>query len=222
MSAVDIYSSPLSALVPTSEVELPEVDNSEALQDALSRIMVNELPGFTIRSSGLDGSPVNNRVLVAAVQNSLTTLGRVFEMGYHLSGAIERPDLGLGNLHIDLEVAQPVSEIALHTTVSGGGKVVIAESGKGVERVLRHDRHSEEHKAQAKLLGGHLVQDRTDPEIILPTLHTTLLGSGDHVVFALANNRGPVWHRFDTDSSSREIDVSVMVCDEVAEFRLML
>jgi hypothetical protein len=189
-------------LVPTVEVPLAVVENTDSLVTTLQAIMANLLPGFVIRSLNptreLRG---DNLHLRRAIAEHLQIAGYEFEDGPVTPNLSIQPDVGPGIFHVDRRSGDTVNTIDIHTTTSGKGRVSIAESGHNA-RLIAFKRPLE------KILSKTVLGGETDPTILMPTLHCAEINTGDHVIFPLTNDRGPIWHRFDTTVAPREANIS--------------
>ncbi len=202
-----------SRVEPVQKVLLPEVGTRKDLATMLAAVMEWDLPGFVIRSAGMDGVDIpENLVLRKIVAQCLDAGGYNFRLAAgkfkDVAKIQQRVDIGVGKLHLDRPMSIGLAYIELHTTTKGAGTVLLANSGPQFLKTT--DRIPTYHQARDRL-NELILNDQTDPAFIHPILYGAQLNSGDHVIFAQTNNMGPIWHRFDTTIQPREATASELV-----------
>ncbi|MGC1177045.1 MAG: hypothetical protein WA843_03145 [Candidatus Saccharimonadales bacterium] len=198
-------SSPFSTeLTPVTTLPILEVRRKAEFTAALDDVVASRLPSFIVRAAGFaDLREVGNAYLYDTVAAHLRARHFNVQDGTQLPRLEPNKEPGKGTLHTDNRSVGAVDAISIHTTTAGAGEVLIAESGPDVVKVLYQRRG-----AYARILNRSLIEEsETDPLIIRPVLYTADLDTGDHVIFASFNLRGPIWHRFDTTTVPRTTDV---------------
>ncbi|HSW79180.1 MAG TPA: hypothetical protein VLG47_00190 [Candidatus Saccharimonadales bacterium] len=203
--------------VPIQELDIPEVSTLLQLEEKLREVFEAGLPGFVIRASGIIESTASSHkeiadAIVATLNGHTDIAGRA---SISDGGGLDIPEIfkpGLGDLHQDCWVADDfVSEIRVHRTINGSGKVFLANHGTVPLSV-----HEERHKGDPNIWAVDYKADDlfasglVDPELVNPTVYSTELAEGDTLVFleeipvrASHDKSGPVWHRFDTSTEYR-------------------
>lgn len=120
-----LIDSEMQQVVPAHEVPMQQVQNTEELRQALTRIHKEGLPGFIIRAAGLmDEGSIGHEAATEAVREALSEAGQAYEIGMHLEAFSLQLERGTGPLHTDAVFPEHTSIFNVHTTKEGNGKVV--------------------------------------------------------------------------------------------------
>ena len=204
-----------TVLKPIEEVPLLVVRSELELPAIVRRLLDDNLPGFVIQSSLLEGVDGTDHDTIAnTVANVFTEednrLLRSLQEHYSPMHPVPIAEtFGNGLLHDD-DVARSDRRVVVHKTKHGAGKVTLANSGH-----LHHvARGTQDHMLMPRDvlddLEAQLARGEVDTNTMSNTLHTAELGNGDIVVKRLANNKGPVFHRYDTSTPSREAEAIIL------------
>lgn len=180
---------------------IEELDNRNHLTGFLDRILMSDLPGFIIRKHiYLSDNLTIRRHIVTA----LNAIGLKNVDGLVLNDFSAQKDIGFGLFHVDRRRGNQVDSINVHTTISGAGNVLLAESGPWAAKITYI-------RAFEKILNKTILEGETDPYILSPIIHSAKINTEDHVIFPLTNSKGPLWHRFDTVLAPRMADISEVI-----------
>ena len=202
-------------LQPIREVPMLVVYGAEGLAPALKGVLGGKLPGFVIKAATyfnfetLEALEMHDEIS-KSVQAALKDITRTnFRVTVAANPLNIRPCVGIGELHTDLETAQPHTStlMSVHTTAAGAGKVLLAQPGPRMQtvsdtyrstRLYPNDAWTYERTANRQLAAG-----LADPTLVNPIFHTTYVKAGDTTIFPLQLDRGPTFHRFDTTAEPR-------------------
>ncbi len=188
------------------ERDMLEAASSDELLDRLQKIRREGLPGFVVRASGLLDIGVDTHEGIAA--KVAETLYANPDLGWHPTGAMTKLLLagsskGYGNWHHDAGLHRDL-EFRIQTAIHGMGKVWLGNALVPVADYIRREDDIE----------SLFLWNQVDPLLVSPDVYTTDVNTGDFVVFptALPPNdlnrvQGPVPHRFDTSSPTRQGEV---------------
>lgn len=212
------------ALVPIRETPLPEVRTSAELNSVLNQIYQDGLPGFVIRASGIIDRGAKSHQEVA--QLVATSLPRTVEKAgpHEISPEVFTPfatSKGPGELHHDVSIQSDMAKIRVHQTKRGEGKVTLANSGKVLSNFYAttegHGVPEGIHQSDLDDIDQHFAAGQLDQRIVDPTVYSANLKENDMVIFPVGlapsvshDKSGPVWHKFDTTTASREAEITAL------------
>ncbi len=188
-------------LVPTIEIPIPTVNKLEDLDRMLAGFMGSQFPGFVANNSilSLDSRSRGGRRPTHTIIAALHRIGHDFEIYSEFPDFSRQEEVGVGDLHVDVVCNKPVDEIkdiTVHKLLRGVGVVLLGEAGPYVSRLEKS--FLEEDAEHTTALSQAILSGQTDPKLILPIIYTARVTRSDVVIFADANHKGPVPHRFDT------------------------
>lgn len=198
------YQSPLGEPVDIQRLDIPSVSSPQEFAAGLARVIDSSLAGFIVRKAAWEDVPEGNDGLAEFILTALDKMdGPRFIRDVQIPDVTIQATQGIGRLHLDNYRDMSVETLNGHTTIEGSGAVTLAESGPQTVRLMRRGHLSTIYAREiTEQFGGGKVY----PQVMSPIVHTGHLSAGDHIVFPLSNQRGPMWHRFDTDSPTRSAD----------------
>lgn len=203
-------------LAPLVESPLPEVNSIADLNSRLEQVIDSNIPAFLVRFGAITETLIQiNSDLRDLISAQLSQNGRPFRNGgflHDLPGVLGAQNVGIGELHQDTQdvALDGVKTLDIHSTTSGAGSVLMANSGP-IYSVKQAERPRIVSKDVKQSLQKLVLEGTTDPRFMSPEVYRADISTGDHVVFALCNQEGPVWHRFDTTVARRSASVSELL-----------
>jgi len=198
--------------VPIQEVKLPEATHPDEIAVHLQALLMHDIPGFIIRHEGsgaVDESSAEKAHVhnVERAKDALQVLHPDKTIDpVHIDDFTGKGQDEVGEFHRDEKSVYsdmitadhlmdsrevPHTEPFIHTTLTGGGQILVAKPGSNPD-INRYDRDSN------KLANDLLVENKVDPELTDPKVYHGEVKTGDSVVIA-GSGRRAAWHRFDTD-----------------------
>lgn len=193
-------------------LNIPEATNKELVDHYLTACLLGNLPGFIIRKEvKQELNIVGHENLVEFVRESLLEQGAVFKAGPTKTKV--KPH-GVGELHTDgVEAVEKVLNFNVHSTVRGSGNLLFALPGSASKNLIDAESKGkpgfgtlEVRSVWEEPLHTLALSQETYTELIDP--NGVFIGrahKGDSIVIALESGKGPMFHRFDTDTEDREV-----------------
>lgn len=194
---------------------IPVADSERSIDRNLAAALSAVLPGLIIREAtkaelGLRG----HDDLVEYVRLALLARGAEFKAGPTKTKV--KPQ-GVGQLHTDgVEAVQKVLNFNVHSTDRGEGGVLLGMPGTEAKCLIDAERRVRpglgtlavrsqwEEPLHNLALSNETFAELIDPEAVF----VGHVGAGDSVVMALESHRGPMFHRYDTDTEDREASIT--------------
>lgn len=211
---------PSQERVKITETPIPQAATLPEVQIRVQQIYEEGLPGFIIKSSGLVDLRTNSQEqIVDALIEILTELDKEEDpVPYKNLGSSplreSSPILGVAH-HDYSNLDDSFSQLRVHRTVYGSGKVILANSGRLDQATAPIELRTMFTDRPDTLRRG--LSEVVDPDIVNPNVYTGYLQPGDTVIFPTIisseethSNAGPVWHQFDTDVAPRNANLIVI------------
>lgn len=209
--------------------EIPVAGNDGSFEDHLGDLLSHGIPGFVIDHQFEDLAPRDaveihrtNAIRIAEslrklFPNKPISIESDFEFGALGQSAI-------GPLHHDylsinpggFRPENPEIEPALNTTITGGGRVLLAAFGTDPAKALKF---GVDHEMDASFSldpedpHNLLLKGLVDPTMVNPKVYRGYLRPG-YTVVAAEKGRNTAWHRYDTNWQDGERKVTVSTIEE--------
>jgi hypothetical protein len=194
---------------------IPEVQDKRTVDRYLAASLLGVLPGMIVGEEAKSRLGIaSHDDLVEYVRLALLEQGAEFKAG--LTKTKVKPH-GVGDLHTDgVEAVDRVLNFNVHTTERGEGGLVLGFPGRAAKGLIDVERRSKpgfgtlavrsvwEKPLHRLALNGETFAELIDPNNVF----TGKVGEGDSVVIALESIKGPMFHRFDTDTEDREASIT--------------
>ena len=190
---------------------IPEGNNTKMIEQQLAASLMGNLPGFILRKETKEDIGIEEHdKLVDFINNLLLKLGAEFKAGPTKTKVKTN---GVGDLHTDgVEAREKVLNFNIHSTTRGEGGLLFGIPGHEAKKLIDDERRIKpglgtlavrsrwEKPLHNLALSGETFAELIDPDGIF----VGRVSEGDSVVIALESERGPMFHRFDTDTEDRE------------------
>lgn len=196
-------------------LSIPVRVNRVDVEGCLTRSLLGTLPGFILREATKDALGItSHKDLVEFIQEVLLIKEAEFTAGPTKSKA--KPN-GIGDLHTDgVEVVKKVLNFNVHTTERGSGGILLALPGSKAKAIIDAEGRAKPgfgtlavRSAWERPLHHLALRGQTYAELIDPSrIFTGRVEQGDSAVIALESSKGPMFHRFDTDTTDREASIT--------------
>jgi hypothetical protein len=194
---------------------IPEAGDERTVNRYLAASLFGVLPGMIFREDtkrrlGI----ISHDGLVEYVRLALLEQGADFRAGPTKTKV--KPH-GVGDLHTDgVEAVDKVLNFNVHSTESGEGDLLFGLPGHDAKALIDAEGRSKPgfgtlavRSVWEKPLHNLALSGETFAELIDPNnIFTGRVGEGDSVVIALESSKGPMFHRFDTDTEDREASIT--------------
>ena len=204
-------SGPRLTLVKFHTRPIPEGTSPEMIEHQLAASLTGALPGAILRKETKDRIGITEHDdLVVFIKNLLFKLGADFNAG---PTKTKTKTKGVGDLHTDgVEAREKVLNFNVHSTVIGEGGLLLGSPGSDAKRLIDEERRTKPglgtlavRSMWEKPLHNLALSGETFAELINPAgVFVGQVSQGDSVIIALESERGPMFHRFDTDTEHRE------------------
>ncbi|MDQ5913467.1 MAG: hypothetical protein QG623_85 [Patescibacteria group bacterium] len=195
--------------------QIPEAQDRSTMDRYLVASLLGELPGIIIREDTKRLLEIGSHDdLVEHVRLALLEQGAEFKAGPTKTKV--KPH-GVGDLHTDgVEAVDKVLNLNVHSTDRGEGDLLFGLPGHAAKGLIDVEGRSKpgfgtlavrsvwEKPLHRLALGGETFAELIDPNNVF----TGRVSEGDSVVIALESAKGPMFHRFDTDTEDREASIT--------------
>ncbi len=191
-----------------NEIPFHEARSADEVMVHTLALLNADIPGFIIRYEGEVPDDVEeiHRKNIKAVRTVIDDVYPENKVDEKYFGNFVLGQKEIGKFHHDVMenkgYAITTGEVQplVHTTISGGGKVIAAHLGTNFERAkqgefsgARGNPRNPEHPHNTILSG------EVDPELVSPNVYFGAVKRGDSVVLAGGYSTKAAWHRMDTD-----------------------
>lgn len=208
--------------------DMPVITNQKNIPEQLAAIRNGQFPAFVIKSPRSRISEYHARFRHFDIVELIATASRRLEgPGFseaHLENFEGLGQRKIGLLHEDFTVtmhADPFRSVFspyVHTTIEGGGDVLMAFAGTDLDLNLQRSGTNYYQKNPDQDPHRLLLAGQVDTEIMNPNIYRYPLRAGDAIVFACMGPAMP-WHRFDTqkDLGKRVVTASEILPEDAFE-----
>ncbi len=190
---------------------IPEASSRRQIDTFLTAALAGESPGFILRRDSKTALDIKDHDdLVEFLRQALAKQGAHFTPGPTKTKV--KPH-GVGELHTDgVESVENVLNFNVHSTSRGSGDLLLALPGTSAKALIDAESRDkpgfgtlEVRSVWEKPLHDLALTGETFAELINPNkIFMGKVSEGDSVVIALESQKGPMFHRFDTDAVDRE------------------
>lgn len=194
---------------------IPEAGDKPAVDRYLAASLLGVLPGMILRKDAKRQLGISSHEgLVEYMRLALLKQGEEFKAGQTKTKV--KPH-GVGDLHTDgVEAVKRVLNFNVHSTERGEGDLLFGLPGHAAKGIIDTEGRNKpgfgtlavrsiwERPLHSLALGGETFAELIDPD----NVYIGRVGEGDSIVIALESAKGPMFHRFDTDTEDRVASIT--------------